>query len=228
MKRFGGLLAGMVLVAALAGNAGAKPVNVFEDAAGDAGLASQGQPIPGADQGGFDLVAGSIDRVKKDLKFTVEHAAMPESGSLPEGFRLMWHFSVNGKEYRFTIKSADIGKPDPLSGPNGTERLGTVDLDGVFRLETWGNEMTVGTLTMPVYQVEAMLDGAFDPAAKTISVTVPMKLIKAKKGSKIAGGTGAAAATQCVICWVPQYAERSLTPHTVIDDATQTVIYKVK
>ena len=228
MKKLGGMLLVTMLVAARAGNAGAKATTVFEDPVGDAGLSSQSQPVPGADQAGFDIVSGSIEKVKSDLNFTVTHAAMPPSGALPEGFRLMWHFSVDGKQYRFTIKSADIGKPDPLSGPNGQERLGQLYLEGAFRLETFEDGQTVGTLTMPVYTVVAMLDGVFDPAAGTVTVTLPMKVVKAKKGSAIAGGTGGASDTSCQICWVPHYAERSLTPHTVIDYATQTTTYKVR
>lgn len=228
MKKLGGVLLATLLVAALAGNAGAKPTTVFEDPAGDAGLTSQSQPVPGADQAGFDIVSGSIEKVKSDLQFTVTHAAMPPSGALPEGFRLMWHFAVGDEQYRFTIKSADIGKPDPLSGPNGQERLGQVYLDGAFRLETFEDGQTVGTLTMPVYTVVAMLDGVFDPAAGTVTVTLPMKTVKAKKGTSIAGGSGGASDTGCQICWIPHYAERSLTPHTVIDAAVQTTTYKVR
>jgi len=226
MKKLGALLAAALMTAAFAGSSSAKPVNAFTDAAGDAGTPTTGA-LPGIDQGGFDLIEGSIDKVKKNLEFTVTHAAMPASGSLPEGFRFLWHFSVDGHEYRFTVKSADIGKPDPASGPNGTERLGQVYLDGHFRLEDFDTGQTVGTLTMPVYNVVAYLDGVWDPATASFKVILPLKTVKAKKGSKIAGGTGGAADTGCVICWIPHYGERSLTPHTVIDSATQLKIYKV-
>ena len=215
------------LVVGLLSNASAKPATAFTDPVGDAGVASQGQAVPGIEQGGFDLVAGAVEAKGANLEFTVTHAAMPANGALPEGFRLMWHFRVGTKEYRFTAKSADIGKPDPLSGPNGTDRIGQVDLDGVFRLENWTDGQTVGTLTMPVYTVLANLDGKFDPAAKTITIILPMKTVKAKPGTVIAGGTGAAAATSCQVCWVPHYAERSLTPHTVIDYAQVTGTYKI-
>ncbi len=72
---------------------------------------------------------------------------------------------------------------------------------------------------------DGYLEGAFDGA--TVSWTVPMSLIGAKKGSLISGGSTAAASSGCMICWVFHYAERSLTPHTIIDAATQAVIYKV-
>jgi hypothetical protein len=220
------LLASGLLVGAL-GQASAKPKQVFEDPAGDAGVSSQGAAVPGADQAGFDLVSGAIDRKGNNLEFTVTHAAMPPSGSLPEGFRFLWHINIAGDEYRFSVKSADIGKPDPLSGPNGEERVGQVYLDGQFRLETWEEQPPIGVLSTPIYQTIAYLDGVFDPASASFTVILPLKTIKAKPGQTISAGTGAAAATSCVICWVPQYAERSLTPHTVIDYATPTVVYKI-
>ena len=227
MKKLGALLAAGMMVAALAGNSSAKPVTAFTDAPGDAGTPTTGA-LPAIDQGGFDLIEGAIDKVGKNLEFTVTHAAMPPSGSLPEGFRFLWHFSVDGHEYRFTVKSADIGKPDPLSGPNGQERLGQVYLDGLFRLEDFEDGQTVANLTMPVYNVVAYLDGVWDPASASFKVILPLKTVKAKKGSAIAGGTGGASDTSCQICWVPQYAERSLTPHTVIDFTNQATVYKVK
>lgn len=227
MKKLGALLAAGMMITALAGSSSAKPVTAFTDAAGDTGTPTTG-PLPGLDQAGLDLIEGSIDKVKKNLEFSVTHAAMPASGSLPEGFRFLWHFSVDGHEYRFTVKSADIGKPDPLSGPNGQERLGQVYLDGLFRLEDFDDGQTVANLSMPVYNVVAYLDGVWDPATASFKVILPLKTVKAKKGSVIAGGTGGAADTSCQICWVPHYAERSLTPHTVIDFTNQATTYKVK
>jgi hypothetical protein len=227
MKRlFSALLAGGLLFGMIA-NAGAKPLTAWEDPSGDAGVASQSVAVPGSEMSGFDLVSGTIEKKGANLEFTVTQAGMPPSGELPEGFRFLWHINVAGKEYRFSAKSVDIGKPDPLSGPNGQERLGQVYLDGQFRLETWEEQPPVGVLSTPKYQTIAYLDGTFDPAAASFTIILPLKTIKAKAGQTIAGGTGAAAATQCVICWVPQYAERSLTPHTVIDYAIQTTAYKI-
>ncbi|HET7481462.1 MAG TPA: hypothetical protein VFK89_01245 [Actinomycetota bacterium] len=226
MKKLVSILVAGALVSMLgiAHAAPTKAVTVFTDPAGDADNGQgTGQSIPA----GFDLLSGTVARDGANLVFTITEADMPPNGALPEGFRLMWHFGIGGKEYRFTAKSADIGKPDPLSGPNGTDRIGQVWLDGVFRLENWVEGATVAVLSTPTYNTLGYLDGAFDPAAKTITVKVPMKLIKAKPGQVVAGGTGAAASTSCQICWVPQYAERSLTPQTIIDYATMNTTYKI-
>ena len=224
MRRLCALLATAAITFALIGPAHAgKPKAVFEDAAGDAG--NQDSGVPGADQAGFDLTGGSIAKVGKNLEFTISVAAMPPTGALPEGFRFLWHFNVDGEEYRFTIKSQDIGKPDPVA-QTGTERVGRVDMNGQFRLEQCTIEETPAIQLSQCSAIE-YLDGAFDPAAATFTAILPMSLVKAKTGSVITGGTGGASGTGCQICWVPHYAERSLTPHTIIDSAAQSVTYKV-
>lgn len=204
------------------------PVVVFEDPAADSGHPSAAGPIPGTEQGGFDMTKGTIEAKGKDLVFYVEHSAMPSSGTLPEMFRLLWHINVDGEEYRFTVKSFDIGKPDVQAG-SGQERIGTIYTDGVYRLEQCSEEPAPAVLTFihcrPVEN--GYLEGAFDPASKSVSWTVPLGLLGAKKGSEIAAGTTGAAATSCQICWVAHYAERSLTPHTIIDFATQSTTFKV-
>jgi len=198
-----------------------KPAKVFEDPAGDAG--NQDTGLPGADQAGFDLVGGTIGKVKKNLAFTVEHAAMPSSGTLPEAFRLLWHINVGGDEYRFTVKSFDIGKPDVI-GQSGQERVGKV-YQGVARLEQCAEEETPA-ITLINCKVLEYLEAKFDAATKTVTWSLPLKSVKAKVGSLIVGGTTGAAPT-CQVCWVPHYAERSLTPVTIIDSAAMTGSYKV-
>jgi hypothetical protein len=70
------------------------------------------------------------------------------------------------------------------------------------------------------------LEGTWDPASMSFTVLVPLKTIKAKKGSVIAAGGGSNAVI-CSICWVTHYAERSLNS-TLIDTAAMTTTYKVK
>ena len=222
MKRSLPFLFTLALVAATASPTQAKPVQVFEDATGDAG--NQDSGIPGFDQAGFDLASGAINKAGKNLEFIVTMAAMPAPGAPPEGFRLLWHFNVGGEQYRFTIKSVDIGKPDVISG-TGQERVGRVDTSGHFRLETFTEGPTANT---PAYEPIEYLEGSFDPAAKTVTVILPMKLVKAKKGTVITAGSGGAADTGCQICWVPHWAERSLTPQSIIDSAVMTATYKVR
>lgn len=224
MRKVLAALAAAGLLAALAGPAGAKPVTVFEDAAGDAG--NQDSGLPGFDQAGFDLIKGTIEKKGKDLLFTVQHAAMPPSGTPGEAFRLLWHFAVGDEQYRFTAKSIDVGKPDVIA-QSGTERVGQVDTDGHFRLEQCVDEPAPAVLTLVQCRPVEYLEGSFDPASATLTIVLPLKLVKAKPGTLISGGTSGAAGSGCMICWVPHYAERSLTPATIIDSATMSTSYKV-
>ena len=213
------------LMALLVGNAGASaPKTVIKDAAGDSGNTTAG-PIPGTEQGGFDITKGSIARKGNNLVFTVAHSAMPPSGTLPEGFRFLWHINVDGKEFRFTVKSFDIGKPDVIA-QSGQERIGKVYADGVYRLEEGYLDTTL-PLQLSQFKVLEYLEGSWDPAAKTVSWKLPLAALKLKPGSVINPGTGGSTGTGCQICWIPHYAERSLTPHTIIDSAFQSTPYKI-
>jgi hypothetical protein len=206
-----------------------KPITVMVDPSGDAGNAFQGVPVPVATEGGLDLTKGVIFQKGKNLLFTAEHAAMPDSGSAPEGFRLVWGLVVGGEVFQMSVKAVDVGKPDVVAtvltqSPQGAERVGTV-YQGVARLEQCGTEATPA-ISFSKCEVLSYHTATFDAAKKTASWEIPMKDVKAKRGTVISGG-GVLADTGCLICWVPHYGERSLTPTTVIDNGTPTKIYKV-
>lgn len=223
MKKTLAVLVATGLIAAMASTASAKPVSIFTDVSGDAG--NQDSSVPGGAEAGFDLVGGTIDKVGKDLVFTVTHSAMPASKQPGEAFRFLWHFDVNGKQYRFTVKSFDIGKPDVVA-QSGQERVGQVYANGTARLEEGYIDATL-PLQLSQFKVLEYLDVTFDTAAKTMSWKMPLSALKLKTGSVISPGTGGSSGTGCQICWIPHYAERSLTPHTIIDSATAGVAYKI-
>ena len=217
------VLAGGLVFGAL-GSANAKAPSLWTDESGDA---DNGQGLGASIPGGFDLVGGGILQKGKNLEFVVTHADMPPSGSLPEGFRFLWSFGVGKGEFRVTAKSADIGKPDVLQGQTN-ERVGRVDLMGHFRLEGDCGSETVGALNAVNCKPLAYLDGSFDPATKSFTVVVPLKSIKAKKGSVVRPGAGEST-TICAaqICWVSHTAERSLNA-TLIDTAVVSKSFKVR
>jgi hypothetical protein len=224
-------MASCLIVGLLApAQAAPKATSVFEDPTGDAGT-NAGGAAPGFAEAGFDLVSGTIQKEGKDkLTFVVTHSAMPPSGTIGEAFRFIWGLTVNNVQYEMTVKSLDVGKPDVVASvmgqdPNGEERVGTV-YQGVARVEECGT-IALG-INWSQCTTLAYYDATFDPAAKTITWTIEMSVIEAKKGTTIAGGSGGRATTQCQICWVAQYAERSLTPHTIVDSAIQSVTYKIK
>lgn len=234
MKKLVGACVVALLVGAMTLPAGAKAAKAtvaFEDAAGDAG--NQGSAAPGAAEAGFDLVKGEILQEKKggDVTFVVTHSAMPPTGSAGEAFRFIWGIAVDGTQYEFTVKSLDVGEPDVVTTaitqqPYGEERVGQV-YQGVARLEECGS-VAAPSLTLATCDAIAYFDATFDPDAKTVTWSADLASLGAKKGSSITGGGGTRTSTGCQICWVPHYAERSLTPHTVIDAATQFATYKVR
>lgn len=227
MRKLGTTLIAGAMLLGLTGNAfAAKPVTVFEDPANDAGNTAQGLALPPATLAGLDLLNGSVVKSGADLEFTVTNAAaLPQAGSAPEAFRLLWHINSGGTEYRFTVKSLDVGKPDAIA-QEGTERVGQV-YQGVARLETCADQALPAVLTLVNCKAVEYFQATFDATAATITWKVPLASISAKTGTVIAGGTTAAASSDCQICWVPHYAERSLTPSTIVDNATMATPYKV-
>jgi hypothetical protein len=204
---------------ALAAPASAGPsVVLFTDASGDTGVNNTAAPGSPGSSAGLDLVKGTVQRVKNDLAFSFTMAQMPAQGSLPEAARLLYHFDIDKVSWRVTVKSVDVGKPDVLA-QSGNDRAGKVDSAGHFRLEQCGSDTTL-PVTLSQCKPVAYLKGKVDPATSTLSFTLPMATVKAKTGSRLTPGTGGAVDTGCEICWVGHYAERSLTPSTVIDSAT--------
>ena len=218
------LIAGALLFGVIGGAHAGKPVTVFEDPANDAGVTDQGLALPPATLAGLDLVSGTIAKNGADLDFTVTTAGMPATGTAGETFRLLWHVNFGGEEYRFTVKSLDVGKPD-AAAQTGTERVGQV-YQGVARLEQCSENATPA-ITLVNCNASEYYQATFDAAAGTITWKVPLASVGAKTGTIIGGGTSGAASTNCQICFVPHYAERSLTPSTVIDSAVMTGTYKV-
>ena len=218
MKKLLALVLTTGLAFSLVGSASAgRATKVFEDPVGDAGIeggdAIGENHIPGFDQAGFDLVSGEITRAKRNLEFKVTSAAMPATGSLPEGATFLWYFVVKDQRFRFTVKSQDIGKPDVVNQQT-TDRIGRVDLEGHFRLETckpYGQLFWFGRSECKLVAFE---DGSFDPASKSFSVTIPLKDIGASSGSVIRGNPNGF--ERCP-CWITHTAERTSPPGFILD-----------
>jgi hypothetical protein len=224
MKKKLALSVACLLAVGALSSAHAAPKTVWKDPAGDVDAGGAG-PNPATDQSGFDLVSGSIDRKGANLVFTVKHAVMPPIGAVPEAFRFIWGFSAGAKSYRVTTKRFEVGKPNPATQED-TDQVGKTYVDGLFRLEGNCGATDVGGTQMINCHTLGYLKGVWNPAKATFSYSVPLKMIKAKPGTKIGPPSGDAAGI-CPICWVSHIAERSLSPNTVVDGAAQTGFYKV-
>ena len=223
-------VAALVAFAPMAQSAPPKVATVFTDPANDSGLNpnNSATAIPLMTAGGLDLVKGTVTRKGNDLVYSVTLAAsMQNFTSFPEAARLVWQQTVDkGSEFRFTVKSFDIGKPDPVQR-DGVDRVGKVYDKGVFRLEQCGDPDTTLPVSFSQCKAIAYLKGSFNAATKTITWTTPLSLLKAKTGTKIMMGTGTLNDTSCDICFIAHYSERSLSPHTVIDNASASFKYIV-
>jgi hypothetical protein len=191
-----GLLAGLMAVPAQAGKVKkpAGPVVVGTDAAGDWGTNADPTlgDTPIGDTLGQDLVGASIGMTedKKSLNFIFQLNALPPSGGMPEFSRYTWDFTVDGGDTieldgKFTNYSR--GACDPTSGqcpPPRDPGMQPFLVRGACTVEA----LVVTNLT--ICEELARVQGVFDAAAGTITVTVPLEAIKAKPGSKIAGATG--------------------------------------
>ncbi|MEA2446514.1 MAG: hypothetical protein QOK47_151 [Actinomycetota bacterium] len=180
----GGLLAGSTSSAFGA----AKATVVGTDVAGDWGaVGPTGDNSINAfgDAVGQDLVGAEIGAADaKTLNFVIKVNSLPPSGGMPEFSRYTWDFTVDGKftelDGKFTNYSR--GVCDPTGGACPPPRD-----PGMQPFFVRGNcTITSAGTNLTTCEEVGVVQATFDAAAKTITIPVPLALIKAKAGSKIA------------------------------------------
>lgn len=174
----GGLVAGPASVASGA----PKATVVGTDPAGDWGANQDSNLNPFGDALGMDLVGAEIGLADaKTLNFVIKVNNLPPGGGFPEIPRYTWDFNVNGKFTELDGKFSNYsrGACDPTAGSCPPPR--NPGMQPFFvRGDCAANEANV-TICREIGVVQA----TFDSAAKTITIPVPLAMIKAKKGSKI-------------------------------------------
>jgi hypothetical protein len=192
-----GLLAGLLAIPASA-SAASKPLLVGKDAAGDWGSDWDYHPDPAAqpafaafgDGLGQDLVGASIGmKDKKTLNFIIDVTALPAPGGTPEGSRYSWDFLVGKTQYELDGKFTNYtrGVCDPTSGvcpPPRDPGQQPFFLRGKCSVQ----DLTATQLT--VCEELAVIKATFDQAKSTITIPVPLALIKAKAGTLIKPAIG--------------------------------------
>lgn len=197
-----GLLAASLVGAAAPASAGKKasgPQVVGTDDAGDWGAnsAAGSEIAPVGDALGQDLTSAAIAMNGKDkIDFIIGLKSLPPSGGTPEISRYVWDMNVDGEfvelDGKFTNYSR--GTCDPTAGACPPPRD-----PGMRPFFVRGNCGVVEGTSVTTCEELGIVQGVFDAAKATITVTVPMELIGAKSGSKITpgasifGGTIAAA-----------------------------------
>lgn len=179
-------LAGALLGPANLAAAAPKPVVVGTDPADDWGQAQDPNIAPAGGVLGQELVEASIGMADKaTLNFIIKVTMLPPTGGVPEFTRYIWDFNVNGNftelDGKFTNYSR--GACDPTSGQCPPPRD-----PGMQTFIVRGDCATDATTNVTTCQELGVVKGVFDAEAGTITIAVPLEIIKAKPGSKIEPG----------------------------------------
>lgn len=181
------VLAGALLGPANLAAAAPKPVVVGTDDAGDWGAAQDPNIGPAGAALGQDLIEASIAMADKStVNFIIKVTMLPPNGGVPELSRYIWDFDVNGNFTELDGKWTNYsrGACDPTSGQCPPPRD-----PGTQTFIVRGDCATDATTNVTTCKELGVVKGVFDAAAGTITIAVPLAVIKAKPGSKIGPGT---------------------------------------
>lgn len=168
----------------------AGPVVVGTDVADDWGANVDGSIAPAGDALGQELVEAQMAMADAEtVNFIIKLNSLPAPGGVPEVTRYGWDFSVDEEAMlisgAFTEFIRTFCYPlhsDPTCPPNVGDPQQSLNAPFFVRQ----GACTVGTSGVADCRVLAVVASTFDPATGTITVPVPLEVIGAKPGSKIA------------------------------------------
>lgn len=161
-----------------------KPKVVGTDPAGDWGASVDSQLAPIGDALGQDLIRATIGMAdKKTVNFILELNSLPAPGGMPEVTRYWWDFSVGKTVFELDGKFTNYsrGACDPTSGqcpPPRDPGPQPFLLRGDCAPDATANNVIV-------CQEKGIVQATFDAGSGTITIPVPLKLLKGKPGTKI-------------------------------------------
>ncbi len=211
------VVAGLVMPASTAGaKAAPKPFVVGTDPADDWGTNADGTLTPLGGPLGQELLEASITKADaKTLNFVITVAMLPPQGGWPEVSRYNWDFTVNGTAYQLTGGFTEFARG--ICNPLHTNSCPPPQNPGMqpFFLRQ-------GPCTVPnECNVLGIVHATFDTASATITIPVPLALIKAKAGSKITPaasslGGGVYAAPAAVVSYASLPNDTMVAPKTYV------------
>lgn len=181
----GAALAASFVPAAHAGKA-PKAFVVGTDAKGDFGANVDAGLSPIGEAMGMDLIEASIAKADaKTLNFIIKVSGLPPTGGTPEIVRYVWTMTVGTELIQLDGKWSNFsrGTCDPTGGTCPPPRN-----PGMGPFMVRGNCTDNGGTAVTCEEI-GLVNAEFDSGAGTITIPVPMKLLGAKKGTKIANGT---------------------------------------
>ena len=217
--------AALLVGAAIGGSAQAAkakgPVVVGTDAADDYGSNVATELAPAGGALGMELVEAAIER--KDattLNFHIKVAGLPPSGGVPEFVRYVWTMTVDGTLLQLDGKFTNYsrGACDPTGGTCPPPRN-----PGSAPFMVRGNCTDNGGAAVTCTEI-GLVNGTFDVASGTITIPVPLELLGAKPGSKIAHGVQAGSNFQGVWAIPSAWASQGNMP---LDELLITKVYTV-
>lgn len=202
-KTFATILAAGLVIGALVAPAGAQgkgkgkkrgpksgPLVVGTDMAGDWGGNVDPTLSPLGDALGQDLVEARIEpgAKKEEVNFIIKVNSLPAIGGAPEVSRYVWDLLVDGELVELDGKWANYsrGACDPTSGQCPPPR--DPGLQPFIVRANCGVANDTGT-TVTTCEEVGVVQATFDAAKAEITIPVPLELINAKMGSKLAPGT---------------------------------------
>ena len=195
----------------------AGPVVVGTDEAGDWGCNQDCTLAPLGDALGQDLIELSIAPLDKaTLNFVFKLTSLPAPGGVPEASRYNWDFTVNGEAFQLTGAFTEYARG--ICNPNVTGSCPPPRDPGSAPFFLRQGPCNVGAECTEV----ALFHAAFDSAAGTITVPIPLETIGAKPGSKIGPGVTTFGGTAYAAPGV--FVSNTAAPADVL---TATATYKV-
>jgi hypothetical protein len=170
-------------VAAAAKGKKAKAQVVGKDDAADWGANVDASLAPVGDALGQELVGAAIGMANaKTLNLVFQLNSLPPWGGMPESSRYNWDLTVDGTAFQVTGAFTEFirGTCNPLH----TDACPPPQNPGPAPFFVRQGPCVVGEDCF----VRGVVSATFDPAKATITVPIPLKLIKAKPGSKIGPG----------------------------------------
>lgn len=167
----------------------AGPLVVGTDPAGDWGSNQDAALAPLGDPLGQDLTEATITMGEGTVDFIIKLNSLPPTGGVPEFSRYTWNFSVKGEPRELDGKFTNFsrGACDPTAATCPPPRN-----PGLHPFSLRGNcgVTPIGTIDFTTCEELALIEATFDAAAGTITIPVPLDVLGAKPGTKIAPAVG--------------------------------------
>lgn len=160
-----------------------KPTVVGTDPGDDWGTNADGALTPLGGPLGQELVEASIGMADaKTVNFIITVSMLPPTGGVPEFSRYNWDFTVNGTAYQLTGGFTEYLRG--VCNPLHTNYCPPPRDPGQAPFFVRQGPCTVGAEC----HVLDIVHATFDAGSGTVTIPVPLSLVKAKPGSKIGPG----------------------------------------